>query len=365
MRNLHLSRLKEVKLLTSDNTKNSKIFKSFLNYGMSLTLAVIFLYIAFYNVNFGEVLNVVSKASILWIIIFTVSVLLGHVIRAVRWKVILNSVKPNASFKNLFGALMVGYGVNCITPKLGEVTRAILIGKWENLSRSSMFGTVIVERVIDIISLGLAVLLSAYVWRENLYENFPWLESTLYIAGVMMLLVLLLIYFTVTYKEKFYGFIVRLFGKISENTAGSVAHIFKMLTEGFSSLKGTRNYILTLLLTLLILITYALSSYLGFFMLYMNETHTVTFEMGWVLMSIAAIGVVIPTPGATGSYHTLSKSTLVLLFGFGEVISVAYAFLTHIISYILFILTALIAYFVLNKQHENLDKEGKTEPDNL
>ena len=332
---------------------------------MSLTLAVIFLYIAFYNVNFGEVLNVVSKASILWIIIFTVSVLLGHVIRAIRWKVILNSVKPNATFKNLFGALMVGYGVNCITPKLGEVTRAILIGKWENLSRSSMFGTVIVERVIDIISLGLAVLLSAYVWRENLYENFPWLESTLYIAGVMMFLVLLLIYFTVTYKEKFYGFIVRLFGRISEKTAESVAHIFKMLTEGFSSLKGTRNYILTLLLTLLILITYALSSYFGFFMLYMNETHTVTFEMGWVLMSIAAIGVVIPTPGATGSYHTLSKSTLVLLFGFGEVVSVAYAFLTHIISYILFILTALIAYFVLNKRHENLVREGKSEPDNL
>jgi len=87
--------------------------------------------------------------------------------------------------------------------------------------------------------------------------------------------------------------------------------------------------------------------------------------MGWVVMSIAAIGVVIPTPGATGSYHTLAKSTLVLLFGFDETISLAYAFLTHIISYSLFIFTALIIFFVLSKQHDNLFKVVETDLDNL
>ena len=97
----------------------------------------------------------------------------------------------------------------------------------------------------------------------------------------------------------------------------------------------------------------------------MQEIHPVTFQMGWVLMSIAAIGVVIPTPGATGSYHTLAKSTLVLLFGFGETISVAYAFLTHIISYFLFILTALIIFFVQNKQDNNLFKIVETKPDKM
>ncbi|MFC2103269.1 lysylphosphatidylglycerol synthase transmembrane domain-containing protein [Bacteroidota bacterium] len=350
--------------MTLDKVKNSKLLKAFLNYGISLILAVVFLYIAFYNVNFGEVLSLVSHASIGWVILFAATVFLGHIIRALRWKVILNSVKPDASFKNLFGALMIGYGVNCVTPKLGEVTRAVIIGKWENLSRSSMFGTVIVERVIDIISLGLAVLVSAYVWRESLYEIFPWLESTLYIAGVLILGILLMIYLTVNFKHKFYGFIIRLFGKISEKLAKKAAYIFEMLTEGFSSLKGTRNYIYTVLLTLLILVIYSLSSYIGFFMLSMNEIIPVTFEMGWVLMSIAAIGVVIPTPGATGSYHTLAKSTLVLLFGFGETISAAYAFLTHIISYFIFILTALIVYFVFDKRDEKISKVIETNLDN-
>jgi len=96
-----------------------------------------------------------------------------------------------------------------------------------------------------------------------------------------------------------------------------------------------------------------------------QELKPVTYEMGWVLMSIAAIGVIIPTPGATGSYHTLAKSTLVLLFGFGETVSAAYAFLTHIISYFLFIFTALFVYFVLINQKNRLIKVVETKLDDL
>jgi len=289
---------------------------------------------------------------------------MGHIIRAVRWKVILHTIKPDASFKHLFGALMIGYGVNCVTPKLGEFTRAVFLGKWENLSRSSMLGTVIVERVIDVISLGLAVLVSAFMWRESLYQTLPWLESTLYFGGVIMLGIVIVIYLTIRLKEKFYGVIIKLFSKISEKWANKLGYIFEMLTEGFASLKGVRNYLLTISLSIVILLIYALSSYIGFFTLNMNEINNVNIEMGWVLMSISAIGVIIPTPGATGSYHALAKSTLVLLFGFGESISAAYAFLTHIISYFLFIFTALFIFFVFNKKQDNAFKIAESDPEN-
>ena len=90
--------------MTSDKIKNSPVLKSFLSYGISLALAVIFLYIAFHGVNISEVMDIVSNASVLWMVVFTVLVFLGHLIRALRWKVILNSVKPNISFKHLFSA---------------------------------------------------------------------------------------------------------------------------------------------------------------------------------------------------------------------------------------------------------------------
>lgn len=340
--------------MISDNVKKIPALRGVINFLISVGLAVLFLYFAFADVNFSEVMELVSQASLLWIIIFAASIMLGHYIRALRWKYILHSVKPDVKMWNLFGALMIGYGVNCVTPKLGEVTRAIMIGRYENLSRSSMFGTVIVERVIDIISMGSAVLISAFIWSSSLYEAFPWLEATLYISAIALFIVLLMIYLSVKLKEKFYGYLLRLIGRVSSNLAERLGYIFEMLIQGFTTLKGTKNFVLTFITSVLILLVYALTSYFGFFMLHMQSGSNVTFAMGWIVMSISAIGVVIPTPGATGSYHALAKSTLVLLFGFGETISAAYAFLTHIISYFLFIILALIMYFVLNKQHTSL-----------
>jgi uncharacterized protein (TIRG00374 family) len=346
--------------LTLDNTKKIPALRGFFNFVVSIGLAALFLYLAFFDVNFGEVLQLVSHTSIFWMVIFILSSMLGHYIRTVRWKVILHSVKPKAKIKHLFGALMVGYAVNCVTPKLGEVTRAILIGRWENLSRSSMFGTVIVERVIDILALGLAVLISAFIWSSSLYESFPWLKSTLYVSAILMITILTIIYLLIKFRERFYGAILKIIGRLSGKLSERLGYIFEMLIQGFMSLKGIKNYIFTVLLTIILLLVYGLSAFLGFYMLDMQGTMNVTYTMGWVLMSISAIGVVIPTPGGTGSYHALAKSTLVLLFGFGETISAAYAFLTHIISYFSFIITATIMFIILNKQHINLLKLIRT-----
>ena len=346
--------------MISDSVKRIPALRGIINFLFSIGLAALFLYLAFADINFGEVLNFVTQASALWIMIFTVFTLLGHYIRTLRWKFILNSVKPDAKMKNLFGALMIGYGVNCLTPKLGEVTRAIMIGKYENLSKSSMFGTVIVERVIDIITLGASVIISAFIWNENLYEAFPWLEASLYISAILLVIVLILIYLSVKFREKFYGYLLKMAGKVSKKFEDKLSYIFEMLIQGFTSLKGTKNYIMTFVTTVIMILIYALTSYFGFFMLHMQSLSSVTFAMGWIVMSISSIGVVVPTPGSTGSYHALAINTLVLLFGFGETISAAYAFLTHIISYILFIVVAVIMYLALNKQHTSIFSIFKT-----
>ena len=351
--------------MISDEPKRLPALRGIINYIISIALTIVFLYIAFHDVNFSDVLEIISGASIFWIVIFIIGNLAGHYVRALRWKVILNSVKPDAKMKNLFGSMMIGYGVNCVTPKLGEIARAVLIGRWENLSRSSMFGTVILERVIDVLSLGLAVIISSLIWPESLYASFPWLKMTLYITAIMLLLVIAVFYLTIKFKEKFYGVVVKFVSKISGKTGQRIGYIFEMLTQGFNSLKGLKNYLLTIFLTILLLLVYALNSYFGFFILELQNIHEVTFAMGWILMSISALGIVIPTPGGTGSYHTLAKSTLVLLFGFNETVGASFAFITHIISYILFILVAIVLFFTLNKTQKSNGSILNTEAENV
>jgi hypothetical protein len=326
---------------------------------------VIFLYIAFHDVDFNEVLEIAGNANLFWMIIFISLFYLGHLLRAYRWKFILLSVKPDTKFSHLFGSLMIGYGVNCITPKLGEVTRAVLFGRWEGLSRSSMFGTVILERIIDIIALAVSVLIAIIISTENIRESFPWLLTTLYVSAVLIFIFILFLYFILRYEEKFSKWIIKLLNRFSHSIADKVAYIFSMLTQGFFSLKGRKNYYITFLLSALIIIVYALTSYVGLLMLNMQHIQPVTFTMGWILMSISSIGVIIPTPGSTGSYHALAKSTLVLLYGFSETVSAAYAFLTHIISYILFILTSVVIYFLFNKKNHSLAEISKSQIEEL
>jgi uncharacterized protein (TIRG00374 family) len=335
------------------------------NYSLSFILTLFFLYFAFLGVDFYDVLEYLRHASFFWIAVFIAIQMLSHYIRALRWKIILRSGKPNVSLKHLFGALMVGYGVNCVVPRLGEVSRAVLAGRWAGVSRSALFGTVIVERVIDMVFLGLSVIVSVLLWSSSLYISFPWLKSTLYITMFLMAGFILFLFLIIKLHEKFYTIITRLLGRFSPSLSQKVLHVFEMLVEGFTSLKGGRNYLYTILLSAIIMVTYALSSYIGFFTIGMDKIQPVTFEMGWVLMSISSIGVVIPTPGGTGSYHALTSSALVLLFSFTKEIGLAYAVLTHGISYFLFIITALLVFFLLNKQHENLIKVVETEIEQL
>ena len=166
--------------MTSDKKKKHWIGNIF-KYGLSFALSGVFLYIAFLDVDFDKVIMYISDASIFWIIVFISSLMFAHLLRAIRWKIILRSVKKDTSLLNLFGALMVGYGVNCVVPRLGEVSRAVVLGRWENLSRSSMFGTVILERVIDFIFLGLTVLVTEIIiynhGRAGGYYTFSLLDD--------------------------------------------------------------------------------------------------------------------------------------------------------------------------------------------
>ena len=214
-----------------------KIKKTF-SYLFPLVLMVLFLYMAFSNINFNEVFTILKKISIFWLLLYFIVWFLSHLTRAIRWRVIIQSVKKNTSLINLFGATMVGYGVNCVVPRLGELYRGLFLGRWENISRSSMVGTIVLERVIDIIVLGFSVLISVAIYSGDLFEDVYWLKSTLYLGFLMIFLLVLFLYLLVKFKEKFYNIILRFAGKISTKLADGLGRI--LIEVHF--IKGTTSH---------------------------------------------------------------------------------------------------------------------------
>ena len=127
----------------------------------------LFFYLAFKDVDFQSVFQILSQLSFSWVAVFLFAFFLSHFLRALRWKKMLDSTNPNTSILNLFGATMIGYGLNSIIPRLGELYRGFFAGKWENISRSAVLGTIIVERVIDILALGISVLISVLIYNGD------------------------------------------------------------------------------------------------------------------------------------------------------------------------------------------------------
>lgn len=344
-------------MTSGNNTKYN--FRKIFGYIFTILITFVFLFLAFHNVDFADLVEKLSSASIKWVLVFISFFILSHVVRAIRWKYIINSVKPNVSLLNSFAAVMVGYGINCAVPRLGEVYRSLFLGKWENISRSSLLGTVIVERVIDILALAFSVIISVFIFPGDLYSKIEWLRPTVYTIFVLMSIAIIILFLTVKFKEKFYNFIVKIIGKASPKMAKKVAGIFSTFAVGFASLKGAKNILMTIFYSALIMFIYGYNAYIGFYMLGMEKIMPVSLSMGWVLMTISAFGIVIPTPGGTGTYHLITITVLMSLFGFGQDISAAYAFLTHIISYILFIVIMFISFYVvnINRNKKGLPKE--------
>ncbi len=239
--------------MTLDN-KNKSLIKKIAGILFPLIIMVLFLYFAFNNVDLAASVTLISEASLSWILIFILFFLLSHFLRAYRWQVIIHSVKSSTSITNMFGAVMVGYGVNCVIPRLGELYRALYLGRWENLSRSSMLGTIIVERVIDLLALGISVLISVLIYPGNLLNEISWLKSTLFFGFGGIFTLILFLFLIVRFKEKFYNGIIIFIGKLNQKIADKIAHIFHMLTEGFSTVKGFKNYFKVVLLTCIIML---------------------------------------------------------------------------------------------------------------
>ncbi len=333
--------------MTSDN-RNSTRGRKYLGVLFTIALALFFLYVAFKNVNFAETFKIIRNISAGWFLLFILFFFISHFLRAARWQVMIKSVKQETSIINLFGSVMIGYGVNVAVPRLGELYRGLFLGKWEGISRTSMLGSIILERFIDIFAFTVGALISIYVYSGNLLAEISWLNNALLIGFVIILLFILFLFAIILFRERLIKVIIGFTSKISSGMAQKAESFFNTLVIGFSSIKDTKGYVLTALYTALILICYALSSYAGFYALGMDKTGSVTLSMAWVFMVMSAFGVIIPTPGGFGSYHALAIFILVNLYGYTAETGAAFALLTHTTQVILFILSSVFFFNLIN-----------------
>lgn len=106
-------------------------------------------------------------ANYFWVLLSLMIALLSHLSRAYRWKFLLEPLGYKPRFSNLYHAVMAGYVINYTVPRSGEVARAGLMTNYEKVPFEKGFATIVIERVIDVIMLGIVVFISGLLQANS------------------------------------------------------------------------------------------------------------------------------------------------------------------------------------------------------
>ena len=136
-----------------------------------------FLWAAFRNVDGMLLLEALQTANPLWLFLSAITIIISGLPRAWRWRILLLPVASNISIRSAFWAVMVAYAGNVVFPRAGEVARALALERNHPIGISAILATVIVERLLDILTLLIIFGVVLFFAREQIGAAFPGLEQ--------------------------------------------------------------------------------------------------------------------------------------------------------------------------------------------
>jgi glycosyltransferase 2 family protein len=339
-------------------SRSSKI-----NIIVSTLLLALFLYLAFRNVNLNELVDILERTNYFYVFIgMGLGAVIGSVVRAIRWGVMLEPVKKDIPFSSLFATTAIGYMVNNLIPRSGEVVRPYLLGKREQISRTSAFATIIVERILDTVMF-LAMFGMGLIYFKNRITNaIPSINTAVIVLSGAILLLTLWIVLMMLKPEASFKIFRAITKFLPAKITTRVEHIFDSLLSGFVVLKKPSLFLRIAFWSCVLWLVYLVSTYLPFFAFDINPSEgSNLWHSLWdanLLLVLINVAMFIPAPAATGPYHYICKVTLVNIFGVMESKALGYATATHAMSFLLYLVMGLI--FFITSQYKISELKGRS-----
>ena len=254
-----------------------------------------------------------------WVVVVMLICLLSHFVRALRWRLLFKPIGHTPGLNNTFGAVMVTYLANLAFPRLGEVMRCAMLRTSEAIPLEKSLGTVVTERLIDMLMFVVVVLLGFLLMfgsvKDFLYDSLSQKFSSLpTLAGIAVAGVVLLVLLFVAYKlfhQKMMKF--KIYRRVVEMIQGCVDGVKSILHL------GPRTTVLFVLYSLLIYFLYIAGGWV--ILQAFSETAHLGFQTAFVIYLFGSVGMMI-SQGGLGAYPVLVWQALAL-YGIGETTSLA------------------------------------------
>lgn len=283
-----------------------------------------------------------------WLMMVLVAFMLSNVSRAHRWVMLFQGLGYKARFGTAFFTIMFGYLANLGVPRIGEVMRAAMMGRYEGIPTEKSIGTVVADRVIDVLIL-LVMIILAFVFQFRVIYGF--MADNLNLNTTIGKLVIPLAAFLVTgviilwllrNRIRQWPFIRR----FRETILGFIA--------GLRSVRTVENKWLFAGHTLFIWLMYFLMNY------WCLKAFAPTSALGpaaaLIVFVFGALGILFPSPGGMGTYHAMIIAALLMYnisgddaFSFANILY----FSVQIFCNVFFGSMALIALPLIHRKRQN------------
>jgi hypothetical protein len=318
---------------------------------VGLLLSVAFLYIAFDNVDLGNLVSFIRSTSLTFVIPVVMLTVLFYLIRALRWFHLLEPIK-RTGISNLFSSTVIGFAANCVLPvRLGELIRANSIGRMEGISRSTSLATIVIERLFDTFTILLMFLFVI------LFTDFPpeWesIGRALKTGGFSLLMIFMLsILLLIGLKQKTKAFlniadklVSFLPGRIRQRTVA----LLKDFAKGLVLVKGPPQLLAVIFYSLAL---WSLSAF-QIYILGLSMGLPLPFLGPFLILALLCFSVTIPSaPGYIGTFHLAGQYGLIF-YGFGKERALSMVIVLHAVG---FIPTVILGSVILLFQHISLRK---------
>lgn len=251
------------------------------------------------------------NADYTWVIVSIFVGILSHIVRALRWISLIETMGYRPKISNTFFAVMIGYLANMALPRLGEVTRCGVLAKYEKVPINKSIGTVIVERSVDLVVFVLLFFLNLIIFfdqinhyvQEKIYgplgQKFDFSEKLLSYFLILLVVAAIFAGLFFVFKRKIQQ--LKLYKKVIELLSG--------LWHGLWSVTKIRKPRTFVFQSLLIWVLYYLMVYLCFFSL--PETNHLGWDAALSLLIFGSIGIMV-VQGGIGIYPVIISQTLVI-----------------------------------------------------
>ena len=313
------------------------MMQKIIKYILFISVSSVLMYFAFKDQNLAEIVSKLKNIEYSWLLLSMGFGAIAIISRGVRWIYLIKALGYNSSIKNAVNSVAVGYLTNILIPRAGEISRCTSLQQVEKIPFNKLFGTIILERVIDFAIL-ISLILISFLYKYQEINSFfsEILGSSNESLLTNPILIFLIIFSLILYLLRNQIKKLKYYEKIKSLVSG--------VKEGFISLKNLDHKTPFILHTILIWLMYLLMTYVCFFAIV--ETEKLNIFDGVYILVIGGLGMVVPSQGGIGSYHLAVKIGLVGI-GIAAQPALLFAFAVHTAQTLMTIIFGIISSLLL------------------